>query len=192
MTHSKDEGSITGVPTDIRPLAEAIGRLPDLPDSVYADDSVLLPAGWSSALKSTPNLHPANDDYSMFDRAMAAETSTNPKRAFGVRKPSAQFIPPVALIEESVVMALGAAKYGAFNWQQDPVDASTYYSAAIRHLLQWFSGEDRDQESGASHLAHVRACMAILLDAQASGKLVDDRPQCASASAAIDLLKVTA
>lgn len=195
MTKSKDEGSITSVPTDIRPLAEAIGRfdgLPELPESAYADDSVLLPGGWSPALKSAPHLHPANDDYSMFDRAMAAETSTNPKRAFGVRKPSAQFIPPVALIEESVVMALGAAKYGAFNWQQDPVDATTYYSAAIRHLLQWFSGEDRDQESGASHLAHVRACMAILLDAQASGKLVDDRPQCASASAAIDLLKVAA
>lgn len=165
-TCKEDLTSAPPVGADIIPLAEAIGR--------------------------SHELHPANDDYSMFDRAMAAETSTNPKRAFGVRKPSAQFIPPVALIEESVVMALGAAKYGAFNWQQDPVDASTYYSAAIRHLLQWFSGEDRDQESGASHLAHVRACMAILLDAQASGKLVDDRPQCASASAAIDLLKVAA
>ena len=150
MTHSKDEGSITGVPTDIRPLAEAIGRLPDLPDSAYLDDSVLLPGGWREIGDAAPEirvLHPANDDYSMFDRAMAAETSTNPKRAFGVRKPSAQFIPPVALIEESVVMALGAAKYGAFNWQQDPVDASTYYSATIRHLLQWFSGEERDAES---------------------------------------------
>lgn len=153
----------TAPPIDsaIRPLAEAIGRVPD------------------------------NDDYSMFDRAMGL-SSTNPKRAFGVRKPSAQFIPPVAIVEESVVMALGAAKYGAFNWQDDPVDATTYYSAAVRHLLQWFSGEDRDSESGASHLAHVRACMAILLDAQASGKLVDDRPQCASASEAIDLLKVAA
>lgn len=114
--------------------------------------------------------------------------STNPKRAFGVRKPSPQFIPPVALIEESVVMALGAAKYGAFNWQDDPVDATTYYSAAMRHLLQWFSGEDKDRESGASHLAHVRACMAILLDAQASGRLIDDRPKCASAGEAVERL----
>lgn len=152
-------------PPSIRPLAEAIGRVHDL--------------------------HPANDDGSMFDRAMGL-SSTNPKRAFGVKKPSAQFIPPVAIVEESVVMALGAAKYGAFNWQDDPVDATTYYSAAIRHLLQWFSGEDRDAESGASHLAHVRACMAILLDAQASGCLIDDRPQCASASEAVERLKVAA
>lgn len=133
-------------------------------------------------------------DGSMFNRVMEMTglPSTNPKRAFGVRKPSAQFIPPVAIIEESVVMALGASKYGAFNWHADPVDATTYYSAAIRHLLQWFSGEDTDPESGASHLAHVRACMAILIDAQASGKLIDDRPVCAAAGEAIDRLKVSA
>lgn len=129
---------------------------------------------------------------SFCDRVLGAPKSNNPKRAFGVRKPSAQFIPPVAIIEESVVMALGAEKYTAFNWQDDPVDATTYYSASIRHLLQWFSGEDRDKESGASHLAHVRACMAILLDAQASGKLIDDRPRCASATEAIERLKVAA
>lgn len=127
-------------------------------------------------------LVPANDN----------ARSSNPKRAYGVKKPSAQFIPPVAIVEESVVMALGAAKYGPYNWQDDPVDATTYYSAAIRHLLQWFSGEDKDPESGASHLAHVRACMAILIDAQSSGVLIDDRPKCASASKAIDRLKVAA
>lgn len=122
----------------------------------------------------------------------ASLPSTNPKRAFGVKKPSAQFIPPVAIIEESAVMALGAAKYGAFNWQDDPVDATTYYSAAIRHLLQWFSGEDTDRESGASHLAHVRACMGIILDAQATGSLIDDRPRCGLAGEAIKRLSATA
>lgn len=162
MTTSQDTGCLASVPSSVKALGEAIGKVA------------------------------ANDDGSMFDRAMGTLPSSNPKRAFGVRKPSAQFIPPVALIEESVVMALGAAKYGAFNWQDDPVDATTYYSAAIRHLLQWFSGEERDAESGASHLAHVRACMAILIDAQASGKLIDDRPRCASASEAVERLKVAA
>lgn len=114
--------------------------------------------------------------------------STNPKRAFGITKPSVQFIPPVAILEEATVMALGGEKYGPFNWQDSPVDASTYYSAAMRHLMQWFAGEDRDAQSGASHLAHVRACMGILIDAMASGKLIDDRPQCASATEAIERL----
>lgn len=132
----------------------------------------------------TPPLTAANDNHP------AALPPTNPKRAFGVRKPSPQFIPPIAIIEESVVMALGAAKYGPYNWQDDPVDATTYYSAAMRHLMSWFAGEDRDPESGASHLAHVRACMAILIDAGANGALVDDRPKCASVANAIERLKV--
>jgi hypothetical protein len=109
----------------------------------------------------------------------------NPKRAFGARKPSPGFIPPVAILEESVVMALGAAKYGPFNWNDSPIDATTYYSAAMRHLMSWYTGEDADPESGASHLAHVRACMAILIDAKASNTLIDDRPKTASASVAI-------
>lgn len=114
--------------------------------------------------------------------------STNPKRAYGVKKPSPHFIPPIAIIEESAVMALGAAKYGAYNWSASPVDATTYYSAAMRHLMSWYSGEDVDPESGASHLAHVRACMAILMDSHAQGILVDDRPATSSAASAIKRL----
>lgn len=110
---------------------------------------------------------------------------TNPKKAFGVRKPSPQFVPPIAIIEESVVMALGGQKYGPFNWNDSSVDASTYYSAAMRHLMSWYAGEDVDPESGASHLAHVRACMGILIDAKATGKLIDDRPKTASVADAV-------
>jgi hypothetical protein len=103
-------------------------------------------------------------------------TDANPKKAYGSAKPSMHFIPPCAIIEESVVMALGGAKYGPFNWQDKPVDASTYYDAAMRHLMSWFTGEDRDPESGALHLAHARACLGILIDAQLAGTLIDDRP----------------
>lgn len=74
-------------------------------------------------------------------------------------------------------MALGAAKYGPFNWNDKPIDASTYYSAAMRHLMSWYTGEDRDPESGALHLAHARACLAILIDSQLTCTLIDDRPK---------------
>lgn len=110
---------------------------------------------------------------------------SNPKKRFGSVKPSIAFIPPVAILEEAVVMAMGSERYGFFNWQADPVDASTYYSAAFRHLASWFAGENSDPESGVSHLAHVRACMAILIDAQASGNLIDDRPKTANCAEAI-------
>lgn len=102
---------------------------------------------------------------------------SNPKTAYGIKKPSMHLIPGTALMMLAKVMALGAKKYGAFNWRDQPVSASTYISAAFRHLYQWFDGEDIDPESGAPHLAHAMACMAILLDAYAQGTLLDDRPK---------------
>jgi hypothetical protein len=48
--------------------------------------------------------------------------------------------------------------------------------AAMRHLLLALDGVERDHESAESHVAHALARLAILLDAQAFGTLVDDRP----------------
>jgi len=103
--------------------------------------------------------------------------SSNPKDAVGQLKPQLNLIPPSAQILESVVMALGAEKYGPFNWRESAVRASIYVAAAMRHLLAWADGQNEDPESGVSHLAHVRACMGIVLDAQSLGKLEDDRPK---------------
>lgn len=109
----------------------------------------------------------------------------NPKKRFGDTKPPMGFVPPVALLQLGVVMRLGAEKYGPFNWHANPVEARTYYDAAMRHLMSWYGGEETDPESGASHLAHVMACCSILLDAATSGKLRDNRPPMASPAKAI-------
>lgn len=101
----------------------------------------------------------------------------NPKSAAGAKKPQLHTIPPAAMLHLGSVMGLGARKYGAFNWRDTGVAASVYVSAAQRHLLSWFDGESIDPESGASHLAHVMACMAIILDAAENGSLKDDRPK---------------
>jgi hypothetical protein len=101
----------------------------------------------------------------------------NPKHAAGLKKTPLHFIPPSALAAEGRVMAIGAAKYGPYNWSDGGVVASVYYDAAMRHLMQWFTGEDLDRESKESHLAHVRACMAIIIDAEGQGVLEDDRPK---------------
>jgi hypothetical protein len=101
----------------------------------------------------------------------------------GVHKPALHLVPQSANILEAVVMGLGAEKYdGMFNWRQTRVRASIYVSAAMRHLAQWFDGQDDDPESGVSHLAHARACLGILLDALATDHLVDDRPPPGAAS----------
>lgn len=100
----------------------------------------------------------------------------NPKDRIGEMKPPLHLIPPAAEVLEAVVMGLGARKYGPFNWRTAKVRATVYIAAAKRHLAQWLDGESHDAESGVSHLAHARACLGILLDAQATGNMVDDRP----------------
>ena len=112
----------------------------------------------------------------------------NPKDRVGERKPPLHLIPPAAEILESVVMGLGARKYGPCNWRHTNVRASVYIAAARRHLAQWFDGQDDDPESGVSHLAHARACLGVLLDAIATGHAVDDRPPAGAASALIERL----
>ena len=74
-------------------------------------------------------------------------------------------------------MALGASKYGSYNWRENSVAATVYVSAAQRHIASWLDGESDDPESGVSHLGHAMACCAILLDAWATGNLIDDRPK---------------
>ena len=102
----------------------------------------------------------------------------NPKTAFGIKKvPTHSRIPWTAVILEGIVMALGGIKYGPFNWRQNSVAASVYVDAMERHISLWNAGEDDDDESLVSHLAHVRACCGILIDAIETGNLVDDRPK---------------
>lgn len=69
----------------------------------------------------------------------------------------------------------GALKYGRANWRVSGVRASIYFDAASRHLNAWFEGEGQDPDSGLPHLSHALACLAILVDAEAAGMLVDDR-----------------
>jgi hypothetical protein len=70
----------------------------------------------------------------------------------------------------------GAGKYNPYNWRDNKVVASIYIDACIRHLLSWYEGEEEAEDSGCHHLGHARACLGILLDAQETGNLVDDRP----------------
>lgn len=100
----------------------------------------------------------------------------NPKTAQGALKIDLSLVPPSALIAEARVMALGAKKYGPYNWREKIVSSRVYTAAALRHIFTWQDGEDIDPESGESHLAHARACLGILIDAKSLDKLNDNRP----------------
>ena len=100
---------------------------------------------------------------------------TNPKDAIGSDKIPLHLWPTTATALGSMALLDGACKYGRSNYRAVGVRASIYYDAAMRHLSRWFEGETVDPESGLPHLAHALACLAILVDAEAAGKLNDDR-----------------
>jgi Domain of unknown function (DUF5664) len=101
---------------------------------------------------------------------------TNPKQAMGDRKVPLHLVPFTAQVEESLAYAEGALKYGTANWRVAGVRATTYIAACLRHLQKYKDGENRDPDSRVHHLGNARACLGILLDAEACGKLNDDRP----------------
>ena len=104
-----------------------------------------------------------------------AELGGNPKDLLGAKKPPLLLMPPAAHLACCKVMELGAKKYGAYNWRKNAVLANVYITAAMRHLYQYADGQDVDEESGMLHIAHAMACMAIMLDADMTGNLIDDR-----------------
>lgn len=104
-------------------------------------------------------------------------TDTNPKTKYGKAKPAISLIPGTAQLHIADAFRDGASKYGPANWRNDPVSASTYIDAAYRHIIAWYDGgEGVAVDSGVHHLGHAAACLAIVLDAEAQGSLVDDRP----------------
>jgi hypothetical protein len=100
----------------------------------------------------------------------------NPKDLLGIKKVSISKFPAVAVLHGAHAMMNGADKYGPYNWRDKAVIASIYIDALIRHVLAWLEGEENATDSDAHHLGHALACAAILLDAQETGTLVDDRP----------------
>ena len=102
--------------------------------------------------------------------------TTNPKDLLGNKKVPMGAALPVAIAHESLAMLDGELKYGYRNWRSKPVVARIYIDAAKRHLNAWEEMEENAPDSGVHHLGHARACLGILLDAQADWQpYVDDR-----------------
>ncbi len=101
---------------------------------------------------------------------------TNPKTRYGKAKPALELTLTSGLLHMAMAQVSGDEKYGRANWRNDPVTASTYVGALLRHVFKWWNGVDFDPESGARELGHVMNNAAILLDATDMGTLIDDRP----------------
>lgn len=100
----------------------------------------------------------------------------NPKDAVGSDKLPLHLWPETATALGCLGCLDGMLKYGRNNWRAAGVRTSIYVDACRRHINAFFdAGEDVDPDSGLDHLAHALACLAIIVDARAAGKLTDDR-----------------
>lgn len=92
-----------------------------------------------------------------------------------VRPERYDLIPWDAMDEVAKVYAFGATKYQPHNWRLG-LPWSSSYAALIRHASQFWRGEDTDEESGLSPLAHVAFHALTLIAFALEGAGHDDRP----------------
>ena len=71
-------------------------------------------------------------------------------------------IPPSAMKALAEVLTYGAKKYKPNNWKNG--DKDRYIAALYRHLEAWRAGEQKDEESGMTHLSHALTNVAFLLE----------------------------
>lgn len=99
---------------------------------------------------------------------------TNPKDLLGIKKPPLHLVAPALVLWVSKVFGYSAKKYGPYNWREKKVRLSIYLDAIERHLLAIKDGQWFDEESGLPHASHIGANIAVILDAEATGNLLND------------------
>ena len=99
-----------------------------------------------------------------------------------------QLIPTSALNKVGAVLGFGAQKYSKDAWRAG-MDWSRLTGAALRHLTAFNGGEDQDDESGMSHLAHAACCIMFLLEYEDTYQEGDDRYDSFNAQVAREVLK---
>lgn len=77
-------------------------------------------------------------------------------------KPRMDLLDPYALEQLAMVLGFGAKKYAAHNWRKG-ISTSRLIAAALRHLFAYLGGQDKDPETGLSHVAHAMCCCMFLL-----------------------------
>lgn len=93
---------------------------------------------------------------------------------FDNNKPTMSYIPYEALEEIAKVLDYGAIKYSPWNWKKG-ISFNRLLSASMRHIGQYNSGQDIDDETKISHLAHAACNLMFLLYFEKHREDLDDR-----------------
>ena len=119
------------------------------------------------------------DDYleykAMFgDTQPVADKPTGTAIKFDQDKLPLHLLSTEAMNQTAAVLAFGAQKYAEHNWRNG-FTWSRPLAAAMRHITAFNAGEDKDPESGLSHLAHAACCIMFLLEFEKTHPHLDDR-----------------
>jgi len=101
---------------------------------------------------------------------------SNPKDALGTKKVPMSVIPGPVMMEVGNALLEGALKYGRHNYREIGVKASVYFDATMRHMWQFWEGQDIDPDSGIHHVTKAIASLCVLRDSMMRGNWSDDRP----------------
>jgi hypothetical protein len=83
-------------------------------------------------------------------------------------------IPSQVLWEVAEVLTYGLKKYEDRNWERG-IAWNRIFGSVQRHLWAFWSGEDKDKESGLSHLAHAIVNCMFLLEYEKTHPELDNR-----------------
>ena len=103
-------------------------------------------------------LHQLKEDWSALE---TTDTDQSAKADKG--KLELSLVNPELVKAVAEVRMYGTKKYGdSENWRK--VEPKRYVDALYRHLLAYIEGNEVDEESGLSHLAHMACNISFLLD----------------------------
>ena len=129
--------------------------------------------GWSrvASVASGTGVPPAWEDCTCEQRLKQAHYDGQrkvPKKMSTITEPTKfdgdkvryDLIPVTVLHEVAEVFTGGAKKYDDYNYLG--LSQWRLFGALLRHAFAWARGEDADEESGKSHLAHTVCCAMML------------------------------
>ena len=90
------------------------------------------------------------------------ENETENGLKFDASKPDWSLLPLKELEPVIRVLEFGANKYERDNWKTVSNAPQRYFSATLRHLAAYQTGEKNDPETGESHLSHALCCLIFI------------------------------
>lgn len=93
---------------------------------------------------------------------------------FDGEKPRADLLSVYSIDQLIAVLTFGAQKYDDHNWRKG-IKTSRLLAAALRHIFAYMGGEDKDKETGLSHIAHAMCCCMFIIEQDKYRKEFDDR-----------------